>query len=207
MRPRALAALSLVAGAFAVAAWAQPGAEAPAMAVADVERVVGSPRARPLSGAALETRAHQVGALLRCPVCQGLSVADSPSGMAQNMRAQVRDLVAAGFDQEQILSYFERSYGESVRLDPALRGVNWLVWLGPAAGLLAGVAIVARALRRPPSGPVVESRAARSADAPPARPPDAGDLPDDPELARYVLLVRDMARDRRDGRPPRKDQP
>lgn len=207
MRPRVLAALFFVAGVRAAATWAQPGAEAPPLAMADVERVVGSPRARPLSGAPLETRAQQVGALLRCPVCQGLAVADSPTGMAQNMRAQVRDLVAAGFDQEQVLSYFERSYGESVRLAPALRGVNWLVWLGPVAGLLAGVAIVARALRRPRSGPAVDPRVARSADAPPAGLPGAGALPDDPELARYVLLVRDMACDRPAGRPPRKAEP
>jgi len=47
------------------------------------------------------------------------------------MKAEVRDKLAAGYDQEQILADFEHSYGEFVRLKPTLRGVNWLVWFGP----------------------------------------------------------------------------
>ena len=81
---------------------------------------VGPPRGPALSGAPLEEATARVADLLRCPVCQGLSVGDSPSTMASNMRAQVKDLAAAGYDQEQILAYFERSYGEFVRLKPPL---------------------------------------------------------------------------------------
>ena len=116
---------------------------------ADPSQTVGAPHGPALSGAALEQRTRDVAALLRCPVCQGLSVADSPSTMATNMRGQVRELVAAGYDQEQILAYFERSYGEFVRLQPPLRGVNWLVWLAPILGLLGGAGVVWWALRRP----------------------------------------------------------
>ena len=50
----------------------------------------------------------------------------------------MRELLAAGYDEEQILAYFERSYGEFVRLEPPLRGVNWLVWIAPVVGLLLG---------------------------------------------------------------------
>lgn len=77
------------------------------------------PRGAPLTGDALETRTEQVASLLRCPVCQGLSVADSPSSTAQNMKAHIRELVAQGYNQDQILAYFERSYSEFVRLEPA----------------------------------------------------------------------------------------
>jgi cytochrome c-type biogenesis protein CcmH len=66
--------------------------------------------------------------------------------MAVNMRGQVREMLAAGYDQEQILAYFEHSYGEFVRLQPPLRGVNWLVWLGPLLALAAGGFFVTRAL-------------------------------------------------------------
>jgi cytochrome c-type biogenesis protein CcmH len=155
--------------------------------VTDPSTVVGPPRAGTLAGDALEKRTREVAALLRCPVCQGLSVADSPSTMATNMRGQVRDLVAAGYDQEQILAYFERSYGEFVRLQPPLRGVNWLVWLAPIAGLLGGGAVVWWALRGP--------RAA--AEAP--TPGSAGDIPgpdtipEDPDLAPFVLRIRERA--------------
>ncbi len=89
-------------------------------------------KARRSHGEALLARTEDVAGLLRCPVCQGLSVADSPATMAVNMKAQVREMLAAGYDQEQILAYFEHSYGEFVRLQPPLRGVNWLVWLGTA---------------------------------------------------------------------------
>ena len=151
----------------------------------DPSQVVGAPRGGTLSGAALEQRTREVSALLRCPVCQGLSVADSPSTMATNMRAQVRELVAAGYDQEQVLAYFERSYGEFVRLQPPLRGVNWLVWLAPVLGLLGGGAIVWWALRRP-SG-------ASPAGTPAADVPGPDTLPDDPVLARFVLRIRERA--------------
>src|SRR6185295_5186397 len=116
------------------------------------------------------------GGLLRCPVCQGLSVADSPSTMASNMRAQVRELLAAGYDQDQVLAYYERSYGEFVRLQPSLHGVNWLVWLAPVAGLLLGGAVIAWALRAPraESGEGAEPRAAAAdAAALPAAPAEA----------------------------------
>jgi cytochrome c-type biogenesis protein CcmH len=158
----------------------------PATPIADPSSVVGAPRAGKLTGDALEKRTHEVAALLRCPVCQGLSVADSPSTMATNMRGQVRDLVAAGYDQEQILAYFERSYGEFVRLQPPLRGVNWLVWLAPVAGLLGGGAVVWWALRRPRAA---ASEPAATADDLPG--PDT--LPDDPDLAPFVLRIRERA--------------
>jgi cytochrome c-type biogenesis protein CcmH len=161
----------------------------------DPAQVVGAPHGRALSGAALEARTEEVGGLLRCPVCQGLSVADSPATMAVNMRAEVRELLARGYTQEQILAYFEHSYGEFVRLEPPLRGVNWLVWLGPILALAAGGVFVARALG-----------ARHGADAVEAAPlPGPTTLPDDPELAGYVRRVRELAYGWPDGRPPGAD--
>jgi cytochrome c-type biogenesis protein CcmH len=174
MRLAAAVALGL---ALAVSAAAQtPGG--------DPSAVVGPPRAGRVEGAALDARTKEVAGLLRCPVCQGLSVADSPSEMAVSMRHQVRDLVAAGYDQEQILALFERSYGEFVRLRPQLRGVNWLVWLAPALALLAGAAVVGWALRGP--------RATADAVGAPGAP-DRDALPDDPALRPYLLRVRERA--------------
>src|SRR3989304_2289470 len=92
-----------------------------------------------------------------------------PATMALNMKSQVKEMLGAGYDEEQILSYFERSYGEFVRLRPPLRGVNWLVWLAPVAGLLAGGAAVRWALRSP-GGTAVAAKAAGGT-------PPAADLP------------------------------
>jgi cytochrome c-type biogenesis protein CcmH/NrfF len=188
----AFAAMALTA-ALAAAAAAQDAGEDPA-------QVVGAPRGPRLEGAVLEARAKEIAGLLRCPVCQGLSVGDSPSTMASNMRAQVKDLAAAGYDQEQILAYFERSYGEFVRLKPPLRGVNWLVWLAPVVGLLAGAGVIAWALRAP----------RRVADAAPTADiaiPGPGTLPVDPALARYVLRVRERAYGWPNGIVPEADVP
>jgi cytochrome c-type biogenesis protein CcmH len=176
-----------------VAASAQGEGRVPAEtapAAPDPRGIVGEPRRAPLQGEALDAEAKRLAGLLRCPVCQGVSVADSPVGMAVDMRAQVRDMVAAGYDEEQVLAYFEKSYGEFVRLEPPLRGVNWVVWAGPLAALLAGGVLVVRFLRGP--------RAATPAEP----PPDADALPDDPELARYVLRVRELAYGWPGGRRP-----
>ena len=163
----------------------EPAAGEPA--AVDPRSLVGPPQGGPVSGPALDARTEEVAALLRCPVCQGLSVADSPASMALKMRAQVREMLAAGYTQDQILGYFERSYGEFVRLEPPLRGVNWLVWLAPVAGLLAGGAFVARMLR------AARTRGAPAAEGAPAAVPARDALPDDPALARYVLRVRELA--------------
>lgn len=112
-----------------------------------VERGLPSPAGPPLSGAALEQATDELASTLRCPVCQGLSVADSPSESAQAMRAQVEQLLAEGYSPDQIVEYFERSYGEFVRLVPKARGFNLLVFLLPALGLAAGAALVVRTIR------------------------------------------------------------
>jgi cytochrome c-type biogenesis protein CcmH len=150
----------------------------------------GEPRGVPLTGDALDARTKEVASLLRCPVCQGLSVADSPASLAVKMKAEVREMLAAGYDQEQILAYFEKSYGEFVRLKPQLRGVNWLVWFAPILGLVLGGAVVGWALRAPKTPP--PAAAAEPAPAPEALPgPDA--LPSDPKLAAYVMKARELA--------------
>jgi cytochrome c-type biogenesis protein CcmH len=79
--------------------------------------------------------------------------------------------------EEQVLRYFERSYGEFVRLRPPLRGVNWIVWLAPIVGLLLGAAIVSRLLRR-----------RRAPEAPGEPAPGA-----DTDLEPYLRRVREAA--------------
>jgi len=145
-----------------------------------------APAGAPLVGPELDARANELGALLRCPVCQGLSVADSPSTMARNMRLEVREKLAAGYDREQILASFERSYGEFVRLRPPLRGANWLVWVGPAILLLSGGALVFRTVR--------SSRRPAPSGSPGPGDPATDGLPADPRLADAIRRVRALAR-------------
>lgn len=194
-----LIVLSLAgAGAFAQ----QP--EAAAIAAPDAASIVGAPQGQQLTGEALEKATQQTGSQLRCPVCQGLSVFDSPATMAVNMKHQVRDLHAKGFTQEQILRYFEKSYGEFVRLNPPLRGVNWLVWLAPLIALAVGGVIIwwfLKQSRRAPSKDVTPEsvEAEAGAEIAEARAPE-----DDPELLPYILKVREIAYGWPEGVKPKK---
>lgn len=120
-----------------------PGPQA-ALKVPDAQQFVGNPKGAPLTGEPLHRRTLEVSALLRCPVCQGLSVADSPSEMAVNMKVQVRELLARGYTEAQILQYFELSYGGFVLLRPK----NPAVWMIPIVALLLGMAIVARKIHK-----------------------------------------------------------
>jgi len=125
--------------------------------VPDAEQFVGQPKAAPITEPeTLHQRTQEVAALLRCPVCQGLSVADSPSEMAVNMKGQVRELLARGYTQEQILSYFERSYGQFVLLKPKFNGVAAAVWILPLLAVAIGVVVVvskAKKLGQPTAAP------------------------------------------------------
>ena len=141
--------------------------------VPDAAQFVGPPKGAPISGALLDQRANEVASLLRCPVCQGLSVADSPSTMAQDMKHQVRELLARGYTEEQILAYFERSYGQFVLLKPKFQGISALVWLLPIAALLFGAIVVFSKAKQLEQGP-------QSAPAP------------EPESDPYLARVREL---------------
>ncbi|TNF71770.1 MAG: cytochrome c-type biogenesis protein CcmH [Acidobacteria bacterium] len=142
-RPLLLFALLLTA-LGAISATAQPQALG-----VEGQALIGEPKGRPLSGEELERVTNEVSSLMRCPVCQGLSVADSPTPSAVAMKEEVRQFLAAGYTETQILTYFEQSYGEFIRLEPKAKGFNLLVWILPIAGLLAGLALVMRRVKQP----------------------------------------------------------
>ncbi len=114
----------------------------------EAEQFVGPPKGTPLVSPQLDQKAQELAGQLRCPVCQGLAIADSPSEMALNMKRQVRELLARGFTDEQILKYFEQSYGQFVLLKPKFAGVNALVWLLPIAVLAFGALIVVTKMKK-----------------------------------------------------------
>lgn len=122
--------------------------------VPDAAQIVGVPQGTPLSGAQLERRTMEISAELRCPVCQGLAIGDSPSIMAANMKAQVRELLERGYTEQQILSYFEKSYGQFVLLKPKFQGLNALVWILPVLALAAGFVLVVMKAKKLETAPV-----------------------------------------------------
>lgn len=109
---------------------------------------------------ALNELTRSVAAQLRCPVCQGLSLADSPSELALEMKDVVREQLAAGRTPDEVKAYFVAKYGEWILLEPPPRGVNLLAYLLPGVALVGGLGVIWVALRRWTSrAPVHEERA------------------------------------------------
>ena len=100
-------------------------------------------------------RVDRIAAELRCPVCQGLSVEDSPSDTARSMKALVATRVAEGRTDDEIRAEFQRSYGDWILLSPPLLSGSGLVWLAPIAVVIAG-ALFAIDRTRVPAVPVAE---------------------------------------------------
>ncbi len=106
------------------------------------------PRATASPDSALEARTTAVAATLRCPVCQGESIQDSPSELAQQMRAVVRDKLRAGETPEQIKAYFASRYGEWILLEPKMTGLNVVLYVLPVVLILGGLAMVIYLVRK-----------------------------------------------------------
>lgn len=108
------------------------------------ERPVASTRA----DSALEAMTTALASELRCPVCQGNSIQDSPSELAQQMRDLIRDQLREGKTPDDVRAYFVAKYGEWILLSPRAEGLNLVVYLVPLAAILVGGAVVWRTVRR-----------------------------------------------------------
>lgn len=95
----------------------------------------------------LDDRARAIEAQLRCPTCQGLSIADSPATSAAQMRALVRDQLAAGASDDEVRTFFVARYGRWILLEPPTSGTDLVLWLAPAAILTLGALVVVRRTR------------------------------------------------------------
>ena len=112
--------------------------------------MVDRPEAAPVPD--LEDQTRAIATELRCVVCQNLSVADSPSEMAQQMRAIVREQLQAGKSPDQIKDFFVSKYGEWVLLKPRTTGFSALLWILPyvvlGLGVIAALWVVQRWVRK-----------------------------------------------------------
>lgn len=107
-------------------------------------------------------RVDALASRLRCPVCQGESIADSPSQTAREMRDQIAELVAAGRSDVEVVDHYVARYGRWVRLDPPVAADTVALWVLPLALLVGGAVVVGMRRRQP--GPTVELSAAERAE-------------------------------------------
>jgi cytochrome c-type biogenesis protein CcmH len=95
----------------------------------------------------LDQRVQDVASQLRCPVCQGESVADSQATIAQQMRQVIHEQLQSGKSEQDVVQYFIRSYGDQIVWLPPWQGFSLLAWLVPMAFLLGGAVLVFIVLR------------------------------------------------------------
>jgi cytochrome c-type biogenesis protein CcmH len=93
------------------------------------------------STATVSERATALASGLRCPVCQNLSVADSPSALAGEMRREIERRLRAGQGEDEVRDYFVDRYGQWVLLEPPRSGLNVIPWAFPIAALLGGAGV------------------------------------------------------------------
>ena len=101
-----------------------------------------------MSDSALDARTTAVASELRCPVCQGESIQDSPSELAGEMRNLVKTQLAAGRTPAEVKAYFVSKYGEWILLDPRAHGFNLVLYAAPYVLLLAGLGVIVVAVKR-----------------------------------------------------------
>ena len=134
-----LGVAAIVAGGIPVLASAQVDTARPAIQ-----------RNSPVTAAdsALEVMTTHLASELRCPVCQGNSIQDSPSELAQQMRDLIRDQLRSGKTPDEVRAYFVEKYGEWILLSPRAEGLNLVVYLVPLLAVLVGGAVVWRTVKR-----------------------------------------------------------
>lgn len=96
----------------------------------------------------IQQRTHDIAAQLRCPVCQGLSLADSQSELSLQMRGVITEQLQAGKTDEQVIDYFVAKYGEWILLEPKARGFNLIAYFAPLLMLGAGIAVIYASVRK-----------------------------------------------------------
>lgn len=105
--------------------------------------------ARPLGeDPAVEARLKQLAVELRCLVCQNQTLADSNAPLAEDLRREVREMIAKDMTDDQIVDFLVTRYGDFVRYRPPLKTTTWLLWAGPFLLLAAGATVLTVSLRR-----------------------------------------------------------
>ncbi len=92
---------------------------------------------------ALEKRVTALTQELRCLQCQNQTIADSHASLAIDLKNQVREMLARGMTDQQVIDYMVQRYGDFVLFRPPVKNTTWLLWFGPFLLMLGGLAVLA----------------------------------------------------------------
>lgn len=96
----------------------------------------------------LEKRVRALSQKLRCPMCQNETLADSPAGVAVDLRNQIREQMKAGKSEEEIIAYLTARYGDFVLYEPPVTPTTYLLWFGPFILLIGGLFLLYRYVKQ-----------------------------------------------------------
>jgi cytochrome c-type biogenesis protein CcmH len=108
----------------------------------------GLARAAEGTPAELELRVQKLSAQLRCLVCQNQTIADSNADLAVDLKRQVREMLARGASDREVIDFMTARYGDFVLYRPPVKGSTALLWYGPGALLVVAVGVFVVILRR-----------------------------------------------------------
>lgn len=95
----------------------------------------------------LDKRAAALEEELRCLVCQNQTIADSHAGLAADLRREVREQLAQGKSEQEVLDFMVQRYGDFVLYRPPVKSSTWLLWFGPFLLVAAGALLLISRLR------------------------------------------------------------
>jgi cytochrome c-type biogenesis protein CcmH len=110
----------------------------------------------PFADPVLQHRYESINRELRCLVCQNQTIADSNATLAQDLRRQVREMIAAGKTDAEIREFMIARYGDFVLYRPRMTAQNFLLWAAPVLLLLVGGVVLVRVVRRKSQEPRLE---------------------------------------------------
>ena len=103
---------------------------------------------RPSDDPVIEQRLAKLSKELRCLQCQNQTLADSPAGLAADLRREIREQMKAGKSDQEILAFLTQRYGDFILYRPRVTVTTYLLWFGPFVLLVAGLAILFRYIKQ-----------------------------------------------------------
>jgi cytochrome c-type biogenesis protein CcmH len=107
------------------------------------------------AGGALTARVQAFAQQIRCLVCQNETLAESQAELAVDLRREIREQMAAGRSDAQIVAFLTERYGDFVLYRPPLKRSTYLLWFGPFVLLGGGLIALRRGVLRQPVRPEV----------------------------------------------------
>ena len=115
----------------------------PTFAIAQVQQ-----EDQPSDDPVIEARLAKLSHELRCLQCQNQTLADSPAGLATDMRNEIRAQMKAGKSDQEVVAFLTQRYGDFILYKPRVTFTTYLLWFGPFVLLLGGLYVLFRYIRQ-----------------------------------------------------------